>query len=669
MVITKYRGIILERVSGGIKHIINPVVAQGEGFRPKKRKTEGESAFSIVQPPVLTDSPLFLEKKAVIENLLTQAKERFIELMKNLIKLRVTEISAITSEFNDQYVKLITDAVTQFRSVFKNALVNAIENKERAKIELEIAFLTISEAFLLALPGFINSKIEAIKRSKPSFLSTKLVETVTNFETIINQLQADYAQSTLNLPEEIKSRFDQLFNKRIRFLIEKKERLKVETEDFFSGIENEFTDILTEYPLYLKYLREILMEEFDQVVTGENYQEFLTVQVKPARIIYEASIFTGETVKSISNLEASINTLLTGSVSDLTDFLEEIRAILTFNSREFSPVWHTLDHIYDSGQISSDKPTILYTTEQTIVEEEKSDIADEIKYAVVLPKNDLATYYVIGDLHGDFEQLKRILLRENILEKLVHGEQIRLIFLGDYIDRGEKQLELIMGVFILKRLFPDSIILNRGNHEDKNLNLRYGFVKAVIDRFGEDIGKTVLDSFYEVFKVLPYFTLGRKSIFIHGGMLNFQNFPAPRLSLFYFLAASNQKSSTLWGSPKNLIEPVIYNDEENILVHPELYSWEPGSLFQFNSARQIAFVFNPLLGMLEMSKLGILRMFRAHDLTENPELAKQPDSAVFTLFSTGGSSTDAFRNYRELCRSPYYARLYPDGNTDLVGLE
>ena len=78
-------------------------------------------------------------------------------------------------------------------------------------------------------------------------------------------------------------------------------------------------------------------------------------------------------------------------------------------------------------------------------------------------------YYVIGDLHADLnsflEIVKVIQLKENF-------DNINLIFLGDYIDRGKNKIELINRIILLKYLLPNNIHLLRGNLElykiDKN---------------------------------------------------------------------------------------------------------------------------------------------------------------------------------------------------------
>jgi protein phosphatase len=72
---------------------------------------------------------------------------------------------------------------------------------------------------------------------------------------------------------------------------------------------------------------------------------------------------------------------------------------------------------------------------------------------------------IIGDLHGDLESLIQILKESNFLQKMSQNSDAVLIFLGDYGDRGEYSKETYYTVLKLKLLFPEQVVLMRGNHE------------------------------------------------------------------------------------------------------------------------------------------------------------------------------------------------------------
>ena len=72
---------------------------------------------------------------------------------------------------------------------------------------------------------------------------------------------------------------------------------------------------------------------------------------------------------------------------------------------------------------------------------------------------------VVGDLHGDLESLIKILRESGFLQKMNQNNGAVLIFLGDYGDRGEYSKEVYYTVLKLKLLFPEQVVLMRGNHE------------------------------------------------------------------------------------------------------------------------------------------------------------------------------------------------------------
>ena len=76
-----------------------------------------------------------------------------------------------------------------------------------------------------------------------------------------------------------------------------------------------------------------------------------------------------------------------------------------------------------------------------------------------------------------------------------------LVFLGDIVDRGNFGYELLILLFLLKRINPGNIHLNRGNHEEQHINEFHGFKNEIIKKIGFDIGNRI---YYKLNSTLLY---------------------------------------------------------------------------------------------------------------------------------------------------------------------
>ncbi|MCK8060131.1 MULTISPECIES: metallophosphoesterase family protein [unclassified Fusibacter] len=72
---------------------------------------------------------------------------------------------------------------------------------------------------------------------------------------------------------------------------------------------------------------------------------------------------------------------------------------------------------------------------------------------------------MIGDIHSDPISCKAILKACDFFKKVADRTPIRLIFMGDYVDRGKAHLEMMDWIFALKYVFPEHVYLLRGNHD------------------------------------------------------------------------------------------------------------------------------------------------------------------------------------------------------------
>ena len=74
--------------------------------------------------------------------------------------------------------------------------------------------------------------------------------------------------------------------------------------------------------------------------------------------------------------------------------------------------------------------------------------------------------YAIGDIHGQLYKLK------GLIEKLPIDDTCQLVFVGDYIDRGEYSFEVIEYLINLYKRY--NCVFLKGNHEDLFMNFMLG---------------------------------------------------------------------------------------------------------------------------------------------------------------------------------------------------
>ncbi|XP_076998922.1 serine/threonine-protein phosphatase with EF-hands 2 [Tamandua tetradactyla] len=120
---------------------------------------------------------------------------------------------------------------------------------------------------------------------------------------------------------------------------------------------------------------------------------------------------------------------------------------------------------------------------------------------------------VCGDLHGQLDDLIFIFYKNGL-----PSPERTYVFNGDYVDRGKESVEILMILFAFMLVYPKECHLNRGNHEDHMVNLRYGFTKEVMHKY-KTHGKKILTTLRDVFCWLPLATLvDEKVLILHGGV-------------------------------------------------------------------------------------------------------------------------------------------------------
>ncbi|MFN7105679.1 MAG: metallophosphoesterase family protein, partial [Pyrobaculum sp.] len=114
-------------------------------------------------------------------------------------------------------------------------------------------------------------------------------------------------------------------------------------------------------------------------------------------------------------------------------------------------------------------------------------------------------YTAVGDLHGDLKTLELVLKEW----------PPPYLFLGDYVDRGEMGLEVVIQIFQL--FIEGKALALRGNHESPLMNIEGGFLDELCNKTPRCAA--VYREFTKTFAALPLVAIiNKKIVALHGGI-------------------------------------------------------------------------------------------------------------------------------------------------------
>ena len=119
----------------------------------------------------------------------------------------------------------------------------------------------------------------------------------------------------------------------------------------------------------------------------------------------------------------------------------------------------------------------------------------------------------MGDIHGQFYDL--VWMLQKTKARVGEKQNCKLLFLGDYVDRGLYGIEVMAYLFALKVHNPGDVFLLRGNHETREMTTFYNFRDQCLKAYDLD----VYERFSDAFESLPVGAVVNKTFLsVHGGI-------------------------------------------------------------------------------------------------------------------------------------------------------
>lgn len=216
-------------------------------------------------------------------------------------------------------------------------------------------------------------------------------------------------------------------------------------------------------------------------------------------------------------------------------------------------------------------------------------------------------YEVVGDVHGDLTSLM------TIFEKRGYPNITKYIFLGDYVDRGNDSIEVVLLLMALKCLAPNRIYLIRGNHECSSVAKKYNFRDECVCRVDMPFFKTII----KAFSVMPLGAVVNNDVFcVHGGI------PQTDMTLKEISEVERPFNSDY----KDIQEDMLWSDPKTDLLFDE---------FEFNAARKAGNYFGKKALNSFFEKNGVSYLIRGHEVCqEGFELPLGSGCNCVTIFSS-----------------------------------
>eukprot|EP00542_Grammatophora_oceanica_P020161 CAMPEP_0194031262 /NCGR_PEP_ID=MMETSP0009_2-20130614/4469_1 /TAXON_ID=210454 /ORGANISM="Grammatophora oceanica, Strain CCMP 410" /LENGTH=753 /DNA_ID=CAMNT_0038671363 /DNA_START=30 /DNA_END=2291 /DNA_ORIENTATION=+ len=291
---------------------------------------------------------------------------------------------------------------------------------------------------------------------------------------------------------------------------------------------------------------------------------------------------------------------------------------------------------------------LLYTAEKALLKEETViDFRQSRKGNDEDALPDFSKVTVVGDLHGSVKSLQHVL---TVVGDFVSHKDHAIVFDGDFVDRGDNSLGVLLILLLLKLAYPKNVFLLRGNHEDVLVASAYGFQDELVQKYGADEADDIWDGVNAAFCALPLCIISDTAVILHGGI------PTADFDLDQIrdITPSQRKRMKSLVEPKNALETLV----QGIV-------WSDPCLddgISFNSIRSVGCFFGPNITRDFLTRHSSKYLVRGHQPIPGgtQELDCGDGKSVVTVFSQPNYPNGVGNNLGA------FIRLTKDGGLETV---
>lgn len=310
----------------------------------------------------------------------------------------------------------------------------------------------------------------------------------------------------------------------------------------------------------------------------------------------------------------------TKNTSEISETIPDI-AIQNKSSQEIS-LASAIDEFtaeYLDGLKNHDEETINvppYMIEKTINAINEVIIRDEVTQENEVLVNVDGNIIIVGDTHGQFDC--SYLIIKTFLRRLRSNFNEKILFLGDYVDRGDESVKNFIVICALKVKFPNNVYMLRGNHEDICQNENDGLFQEFDEKYSNCGGSAILSQKFEtVYERLPLCAILNGKVYCaHGGI------PYPSDDPNYY-QSEDCFYDVLWSDPyiEGVMQPDGFDEKGYKINHLRGY---------------IGRIFNKIAVENFLAKKNVNLIIRAHQaltLSQSNDLCKTYGYKLISVYS------------------------------------